>query len=548
VPTEPLNEPVLGYAPGSKERELLRAELSRQSAAPVRVPLRLGVGPSAGEGSASIRAPHRHSLELGEFAVASRRDVDAAIAGALAARSSWAGRTQEERSAVFRRAAELLSGPHRARVNAATMLGQSKTPHQAEIDAACELSDFFRFNAYFAERLGEERLISLPSEQNRFDFRPLEGFVYAVTPFNFTAIAGNLPTVAALLGNVVLWKPSPYAMLSAHYVYELLLEAGLPEGVITLVAGDAQEISAVALAHSELAGVHFTGSTQVFESISAEVGARLGAYRNYPRIVGETGGKGFIVAHSSAELEALAVAIVRGAFEYQGQKCSAATRVYLPRSLAARLEARLVELVAQIKIGDPSDFSNFMGAVISRSAFQRLSSAIERARADAECRVVLGGGSDDREGFFIEPTVIEVKNAAHRLLAEELFGPIVTTLVYDDDRFEDVLSAVNSGSAYGLTGAIFARERAAIERASEGLRYAAGNFYVNDKPTGAVVGQQPFGGARHSGTNDKAGAAFHLFRWLSPRVIKENLSPPTALGYPYLLPDPDMTKTPGTSA
>jgi 1-pyrroline-5-carboxylate dehydrogenase len=548
VPTELSNEPVLGYAPGSEERALLRAELSRQIGIRVRVPLRLGSGPSAGEGTASIRAPHRHTLELGEFALATRRDVEAAIAAALAARSGWAGRTQDERSAVFRRAAELLSGPHRARLNAATMLGQSKTPHQAEIDSACELIDFWRFNAHFAERLGDERLLSRPSERNRFDLRPLEGFVYAVTPFNFTAIAGNLPTVAALLGNTVVWKPSPYAMLSAHYIYELLLEAGLPEGVITLVAGDAQEISSVALAHRELAGLHFTGSTQVFESISAQIAARLGAYKNYPRIVGETGGKGFIVAHPSADLDALAVAVARGGFEYQGQKCSAATRVYVARSLAARLEARLAELLAQVKVGDPADFSNFMGAVISRVAFERLSATIERARADSECRVALGGGSDDSEGFFIEPTVIEVKNPGHRLLAEELFGPIVTIMSYDDDRFDEVLTAVDAGSPYGLTGAIFARDRAAIERAGAALRYAAGNFYVNDKPTGAVVGQQPFGGARHSGTNDKAGAAFHLQRWLSPRVIKENLSPPTALGYPYLLADHDLPKEQGASS
>ncbi len=532
--TEPCNEPVRSYAPGSVEREELRREVARQANTPVRVPLRIGGQASAAGQTQAIRAPHRHSLVLGEYETATREDVTRAIDAALSARAAWAARDQRARSAVFLRAAELLAGPWRQRLNAATLLGQSKTPHQAEIDAACELIDFLRFNAHYAERLGEERLLSATGERNVFDLRPLEGFIYAVTPFNFTAIAGNLPTVCALLGNVVVWKPSPHAMLSAHFVFELLREAGLPDGVINMVAGDAQEISEQLLAHPELAGIHFTGSSAVFEALSGRVAQTLSAYRNYPRLVGETGGKGFLVAHPSADLDALAVAVVRGGFEYQGQKCSALSRLYVPRSLARPLEARLQQLLSSVKLGDPADFSCFMGAVIARHAYQRLSGAIERARQDSACRIVHGGGCDDSEGYFIEPTLLEVTDARHALISEELFGPIVTQLIYDDDRFEDVLRLCDTTTKYGLTGCVFARDRAAIERASAALRYTAGNFYINDKPTGAVVGQQPFGGARHSGTNDKAGSSFHLLRWLSPRVIKENFRPPTDYRYPYM--------------
>ncbi|HWA75123.1 MAG TPA: L-glutamate gamma-semialdehyde dehydrogenase [Polyangiaceae bacterium] len=535
--SEPANEPVLGYAPGSAERAELRAEIARQKAHPVFVPLRIA-GEQRGQGTLPIRCPQAHALNLGEYATATRADVNRAIETALAARTTWAARDQASRSAIFLRAAERLAGPLRQRLNAATLLGQSKTPHQAEIDSACELVDFLRFNAYFAERIGEERLRHAPGERNQFDFRPLEGFVYAVSPFNFTAIAGNLPSVPALLGNVVVWKPSPHAMLSAHHIFELFREAGLPDGVINLVAGDAQEITDEVLSHRELSGIHFTGSSAVFEGLFQSVGQRIASYRNYPRLIGETGGKNAIIAHESAELDALAVAVVRGGFEFQGQKCSAASRVYVPRSLAPQLEARLKELLAQVKVGDPADFSCFMGAVIARHAYDRITSAIQRARGDGLCRLIWGGGASDSEGFFIEPTVIQVQNPRHPLLTDELFGPVVGLFVYDDDRYEELLANADSTTQYGLTCAVFARDRAAVDLASRALRYTAGNFYVNDKPTGAVVGQQPFGGARHSGTDDKAGAGFHLYRWLSPRVIKENFRPPTDFRYPFLAPEP----------
>src|SRR5690606_16821288 len=433
--------------------------------------------------------------------------------------------------AVFRRAADLLAGPFRMRLNAATMLGQSKTPHQAEIDAACELADFFRFNAYYAERLAEEPLISPEGEQNWFDLRPLDGFVYAVTPFNFTSIAGNLPTAPALLGNTVVWKPSPYAMLAAHHVFDLLREAGLPDGVINLVSGDAEEITREVLAHPDFSGLHFTGSTAVFREIFRRVAEAAPRYRSCPRLVAETGGKDFVVAHRSADVLALAVALVRGAFEYQGQKCSAASRVYVPRSIAPELEARLRELLAEVQVGDPTDFSTFMGALIHRAAYERVTGYIERARRDPECRFISGGEANDAEGFFVQPTVIEVLDPRHPLMVEEIFGPVLAWFTYDDDRFEDVLAFCDGSSPYALTGAVFAREREAIELASKRLRFAAGNFYINDKPTGAVVGQQPFGGSRLSGTNDKAGSAWNILRWSSPRVIKENLQPPRDFRY-----------------
>ncbi|HET9953393.1 MAG TPA: L-glutamate gamma-semialdehyde dehydrogenase [Polyangiaceae bacterium] len=537
----PANEPVWSYAPGSPERAAIQRELQRQAESPVFVPMRIGGDAFAGESSLALRAPHRHALLLGEAAQGGRAEMQRAIQAALTARAEWARRSQSARSAVFLRAAELLAGRYRQTLNAATMLGQSKTVHQAEIDAACELCDFFRFNAHHAEELCEGRLggdlRSPAGQRNTWDYRPLEGFVYAVTPFNFTAIAGNLVSLPALLGNVVVWKPSPYAVLSAHYLLQLLREAGLPEGVVQFVMGDAEALSEEALQHKQLSGLHFTGSTRVLKKLSQRVAENLPNYREFPRVVGETGGKGFIVAHKSAELDALCVATLRGGFEYQGQKCSAVTRVYVPRSLAVGFERRLLELLASVKVGDPTDFSNFMAAVISRDAFDRLSLAIERARQDRTCRVAAGGGCSDEAGFFVEPTLIQVLSPRHTLLSEELFGPVVAFYVYDDDRFEEVLGACDSGSDYALTGAIFARDPAAIETACSTLRYSAGNFYVNDKPTGAVVGQQPFGGSRQSGTNDKAGSAQHLLRWVSPRVIKENFAPPTDYRYPYLLKD-----------
>jgi len=533
----PKNEPVLQYGPGSPERGELRAEVSRQSRAPVQIRLRIGDAESDGAEPLPVRAPHRHTLSLGEAAQASSADVQRAIAAALEARADWAATDLATRAAIFRRAADLLSGPRRQRLNAATLLGQSKTPHQAEIDAACELADFLRFNAHYAERLAEEPLISPEGVNNSLDLRPLDGFVYAVTPFNFTAIAGNLPSAPALLGNTVVWKPSPAALLAAHHVFELFREAGLPPGVINLVPGDAELVTREVLRHRDFAALHFTGSSAVFDQLYRRVGENVAGYRAYPRLVGETGGKDFIVAHSSADLDALAVAIVRGGFEYQGQKCSAASRVYVPASLWGALEARLSELVAEIRVGDPADFSNFMGAVINQAAFERIGRYLTLAGKDPKCRVVTGGRADSREGWFVEPTIIAVEEPGHPLMTEEIFGPVVGLYVYPDDRYGEILSEIDSATPYALTGAVFARDAAALARADRKLRFAAGNFYVNDKPTGAVVGQQPFGGSRRSGTNDKAGAAFNLLRFVSPRVRKVTLEPARDFRYPFLLPD-----------
>ena len=532
--SQPVNEPVLTHAPDSPERAQVDRELLRQSAERVELPLVIGGERVFAGAPQPFSAPHRHTLELGQFSQALPEHVARAIDAALSAKAAWAERSLNERAAVFLRAADLLSGPRRARLLAATMLNQSKTVHQAEIDAACELIDFFRFNAFFAETLAEQTLISSATEKNQFDLRPLDGFVYAVTPFNFTAIAGNLPTAPALLGNTVLWKPSPLAALSAEYVLELLEEAGLPPGVINLVHGDPAAISRQALDHRDFSGLHFTGSSAVFRGLWSAIGEHIPRYRSYPRVVGETGGKDFIVAHASADVTALAVAIVRGGFEYQGQKCSAASRVYLPRSLAKAVEAEVRAMVAEIKVGDPTDSRNFLGAVIGRAAFTRISGYLERARRDPGCRIACGGGSDDALGFFVEPSFVEVADPAHPLMCEEIFGPVVAFYVYDDDRFEQILSSCDESSPYALTGAVFAQDRRAIELASTRLRMAAGNFYINDKPTGAVVGQQPFGGSRLSGTNDKAGSAWNLMRWVSPRVIKENLNPPRDFRYPFL--------------
>ena len=531
---QPRNEPILTQAPGSPERALVDAEIARQARQTPHLPLVIG-GEHVLTGAAQrFAAPHCHALELGQFSVAAPEHVARAIDAARAARATWGALPLLERATVFRRAADLLSGPWRPRLLAATMLNQSKTVHQAEIDAACELVDFFRFNAHFAERLASEELISTAHERNRFELRPLDGFVYAVSPFNFTAIAGNLPTAPALLGNTVVWKPSPLAALSAHAVLELLEHAGLPPGVINLVQGDPAIISDQVLSHPDFCGLHFTGSSSVFQGLWRAVGERISTYRSYPRLIGETGGKDFIVAHPSADVTALAVAIVRGGFEYQGQKCSAASRLYLPRSLAARVEAEVCAMVAQIRVGDPCDDRNFLGAVIGRAAFARIGAYLEQARSDPRCRVACGGSADDSVGYFVDPTLIEVSDPLHALMREEIFGPVVTFFVYDDARFEQILEVCDSSTPYALTGAIFARDPAAIALAQARLRMSAGNFYINDKPTGAVVGQQPFGGARSSGTNDKAGSAWNLMRWASPRVIKENLNPPQDFRYPFL--------------
>ena len=530
----PVNEPVRAYGPGSPEKASLKAELARQSAAQVEVPLIIG-GEEVRTGDLQdIVMPHAHGHVLGRFHRAGAKEVQAAIEAAEAARPEWERMPWQERAAVFLRAAELLATRHRDRVNAATMLGQSKTAHQAEIDAACELIDFWRFNAAFAQELYESQPVSSPGCWNRIEHRPLDGFVFAVTPFNFTSIAGNLPTAPALLGNTCLWKPASTSVLSNHYLMQLLIEAGVPAGVINFLPGSGSKVGDPVVADRRLAGVHFTGSTGVFQGIWRSIGENIAGYGQYPRLVGETGGKDFVFAHESADVEALCAALVRGAFEYQGQKCSAASRAYVPRSLWKQLEPRLVEEVRAIRMGDVTDFSNFMGAVIDAGSFATMKAAIELAGADPACRVVVGGGCDDSQGYFVEPTVIEVTDPMHETMRTEYFGPLLSVHVYEDGGFEEALALCDRTAAYGLTGAIFAEDRAAVVRGLDALRFTAGNFYVNDKPTGAVVGQQPFGGSRASGTNDKAGSILNLLRWTSQRTIKETFVPPRDWRYPFL--------------
>ncbi len=528
------NEPVRGFEPGSPERASLQARLDRMAGERLDVPLVIG-GKEVFTGTTRPAVmPHVREHVLADVHQGGAGHVREAIAAGAAAWKDWSRWPWEERASVFLRAAELLAGPWRDTLVASTMLGQSKTAHQAEIDAACELIDFLRFNVEFMARIYAEQPASSPGVWNRLEYRPLEGFVFAVSPFNFTAIAGNLPSSAALMGNVVLWKPASTAMLSAHYLMRLWQAAGLPDGVINLVYGPGAEIGDAALASPDLAGIHFTGSTGVFNGMWQTVAGNMASYRNYPRIVGETGGKDFIVAHPSADLDAVATAIVRGSFEYQGQKCSAASRVYAPSNLWPALRERLAEEVATIRMGDVADFGNFMGAVIDAGSFATQREAIEEARAHGESEIVVGGGTDDSKGYFVEPTVIETRDPAFRLLRDELFGPVVTAYVYDEGRWDDTLDLIDSTAPYGLTGAVFAEDRSAVQEASERLRYAAGNFYVNDKPTGAVVGQQPFGGSRASGTNDKAGSIWNLIRWVTPRTIKDLFVPPHDYRYPFL--------------
>lgn len=531
----PANEPVRAYVPGSPERASLKATLNTMAAARIGLPCVIGGEPVTTGNLEAAVMPHRHAHILADAHLAGAAQVTAAIEAAKRAAHDWLRTPWEARARIFLKAADLVSGPWRDRLNAATMLGQSKTVHQAEIDSAAELADFLRFNAHFMTRLYAEQPISAAREWNRLDYRPLEGFVYAVTPFNFTAIAANLPCAPALMGATVIWKPSPNAKLSAHYVMALLQEAGLPDGVINLVYGDAEMTTRIVLDDSALAGIHFTGSTAVFDHLRREVAAR--AYRNMPRLVGETGGKNFTLAHASADLDALAVAVIRGGYEYQGQKCSATSRLYCPRSLWPALRERLTDEIAQIRVGDVRDFSCFMGAVIDRRAWNRHAEAIARARADAGHTLLTGGEADDHEGYFTPPTLIETQDPRSPLMRDELFGPIVTAFVYEDAKFDALLAEIDHTSDYALTGAIFAQDSAALERAQIGLRYAAGNLYLNDKSTGAVVGQQPFGGARASGTNDKAGSLWNLTRWVSPRTIKENFTPPTDWRYPFMGPD-----------
>jgi 1-pyrroline-5-carboxylate dehydrogenase len=537
---EPHNEPVLGYEPGSPERDALRRRLDDLSSERLEIPLVIGGEDVQTGDTFEAVMPHKRSHVLADVHKGGAPEVDRAIAAAADAWEDWSRTPWEDRAAVFLRAAELLAGPWRQTLNAATMLGQSKTAHQAEIDAACELIDFWRFNVQYMTRIYEEQPISSPGVWNRLEYRPLEGFVFAVTPFNFTSIAGNLPTSAALMGNTVVWKPASTAAVSAHFLMQLWEEAGLPPGVINLVYGSGAAVGDPALASEHLAGIHFTGSTPVFQGMWKTVGENIVRYRNYPRIVGETGGKDFIVAHPSADAEALATAILRGSFEYQGQKCSAASRVFAPASLWPQVREQVVAGIGDMKMGDVADFSNFVGAVIDASSFATQKEAIEEAKAsNGTAEVIAGGAYDDSEGWFVQPTVIETSDPDFRTMKDELFGPVVTAFVYDDSRYEDTLDLVDSGTTYGLTGAVFARDLDAIERTQDRLRYAAGNFYVNDKPTGAVVGQQPFGGARASGTNDKAGSMWNLIRWVSPRAIKETFVPPRDYRYPFLAPDSD---------
>jgi 1-pyrroline-5-carboxylate dehydrogenase len=531
----PRNEPAHDYAPGSPQRASLHAELAELASVAIDLTMTIGGVQRLGGGDPiQVVQPHARHEVLGTMRGATHADASAAIDAALAAAPAWAAMAYEDRAAILLKAADLLAGPWRDRLNAATMLGQSKTPYQAEIDAACELIDFLRFNVAFGHRLLEEQPQSGPGVWNRMDHRPLEGFVYAITPFNFTAIAGNLPLAPALMGNVVVWKASPTQQVAAHLTMRLLEEAGLPPGVLNLLTGDGIAVSEVALAHRDLAGIHFTGSTRVFQQLWRGVADNLTSYRSYPRLVGETGGKDFVLAHPSADPSVLRTALVRGAFEYQGQKCSAASRAYIPRSLWQRMGDDLIAETESLSMGDVRDFSHFMGAVIDERAFARLTEVQKRAFSDPALEVVAGGSSDDREGWFVRPTIITTTDPLHDVMTTEFFGPLLSVLVYDDADYDAVVRQAADAAPYALTGAVISQDRAAITAASEVLRNSAGNFYINDKPTGAVVGQQPFGGARASGTNDKAGSYLNLVRWVSPRVIKETFDPPTSYRYPYM--------------
>jgi 1-pyrroline-5-carboxylate dehydrogenase len=533
-PPLPVNEPVLDYAPGSAERAALVDALASFTG-----PRELGAVIDGVEREPSgepfdVVAPFDHGRVLGTSAHAVQADAKSAIASALAAAADWRATDFDSRAAILLRAADLLSGPWRARINAATMLGQAKTAYQAEIDSACELADFWRFNVHFARQiLADQPMANTRGIWNRTDHRPLEGFVYAVTPFNFTAIAGNLPTAPALMGNVVIWKPSTTQQLAASLTMQLLIEAGLPPGVINMLPGTGPEISEVVLAHPDLAGIHFTGSTRVFQQLWSAIGTNIGDYRSYPRLVGETGGKDFIVAHPSADLDVLRVALVRGAFEYSGQKCSAASRAYLPASLWPALKDELIGATEALTVGSVEDLTKFTSAGIDDRSFGRLKAAIDRAHATDSITVLAGGRYDDEQGYFVRPTLLLGTDPRDDIFCTEYFGPILSLHVYPDDEFDTVLTEVDQASPYALTGSIIARDRAAVARADQALRYTAGNFYINDKPTGAVVGQQPFGGARASGTNDKAGSAANLMRWTSPRSIKETFVAPTVVGYPH---------------
>ena len=529
---EPINDPNRLYAPGSPERAELKARLKTMAAEKIEIPIIIGGKEIRTGRTEKTVMPHDHQHVLAEYHLAGPEHVQQAIAASADARREWAAWAWEDRAAVILRAAELLATSWRPTINAATMLGQSKTAMQAEIDAASEMIDFWRFNTYFAQELYHEQPMSSPGMWNQMEYRALEGFVYAITPFNFTAIGGNLTTAPAIMGNTVIWKPAGSAMLSGYYTMRLLETAGMPPGVINFLPGDAVQITQQLLDSPELAGIHFTGSTAVFNSMWKRVGENIGRYRSYPRLVGETGGKDFIVVHASADPQEVAVAIARGGFEYQGQKCSAASRIYVPQSIWGDVRDRTIAMMKDIRMGDVRDFRNFMGAVIDKKAFTRISEYLDDARKNA--KVLQGGTAKGETGYFVEPTLIETSDPGYRLLCEEIFGPVVTAHVYPDAKWEETLAIVDKTSPYALTGAVFARDRGAVRQASSALRNAAGNFYINDKPTGAVVGQQPFGGARASGTNDKAGSKLNLVRWVSARTVKETLSPPRDYKYPFM--------------
>jgi 1-pyrroline-5-carboxylate dehydrogenase len=535
VPPVPVNEPVRSYAPGSAERASLERRLKELANESIDLPMTVGGTRRMGSGERiDVVQPHNRSAVLGSLHDATVDDVRGALDAAKAAAADWRSMPFDDRAAILLKAADLLSGPWRDTLNAATMLGQSKTVQQAEIDSACELIDFWRFNVSYARHVLAEQPMSSPGVWNRMEYRPLEGFVLAITPFNFTAIAGNLPTAPVLMGNVVVWKPATTQNFAAHFLMELLEEAGLPPGVINLVTGHGHAVSDVALADPDLAGIHFTGSTGVFQHLWKTVGTQISSYRGYPRLVGETGGKDFVIAHPSADPAALRTALVRGAFEYQGQKCSAASRAYVPRSLWDRMRDEVVDEIGSLSMGDVTDLSHFMGAVIDDRSFSKLSGVLERARVDSSLTVLAGGTADDSEGFFVQPTLLQGSDPSHDIFTTEYFGPVLGLFVYDDAEYDAVVRQAADVSSYALTGSIFAQDRRAVVEAMDVLRYSAGNFYINDKPTGAVVGQQPFGGARASGTNDKAGSALNLQRWVSPRAIKETFVPPVDYRYPHM--------------
>ena len=530
---QPVNEPVYSYAPGTKERKLLKEAISKYKSVQSDIPMFIGGKEVRTGQKVEIHPPHELSHLLGYYHKGSTEHVQQAIDAALKAKKEWDNTSWEQRASIFLKAADLLAGPYRYKMNAATMLGQSKNPFQAEIDSACELIDFWRFNAHFMTQVYTDQPDSLPGMWNRMEHRALEGFVFALTPFNFTSIGGNLPTVPAMMGNVVVWKPSNTQIFSAWVIMEILREAGLPDGVINLMYVGGSEAGKIIFSHKDFAGIHFTGSTETFRTIWKTIGDNISLYKSYPRIVGETGGKDFVIAHRSADAKAFATALVRGAFEFQGQKCSAASRAYIPSNLWPEVKKYLQEDLASFKMGVIDDFSNFINAVIDEKSFDNIAAYIDKAKADGQ-EIIAGGKYDKSKGYFVEPTIIVAKDPYYRTMCEEIFGPVLTVHIYDENKWEEILGIVDSTSIYALTGAVFAQERSAVIQAMDVLRHAAGNFYINDKPTGAVVGQQPFGGARASGTNDKAGSILNLIRWVSPRAIKENFVPPHDYRYPFL--------------